>query len=122
MEQAHTCKRHCHAKSVARRNYIVVPNRTARLCNIGNATFRRALNIVAKGEKRITAQRNTFDSGKVGFLFFLCQRCRLFCKQCLPYALCQYVLIIIGNVNVNSIVAVRTSNLRQERRFNTFSC
>lgn len=53
MEQTNSCKRHNHAVFIAGFNYIVIPDRAARLCNILNTALMSPLNIVSKGEECI---------------------------------------------------------------------
>ncbi len=38
---------------------MVIPNRTARLCNIGYAAFMGALDVIAKREEGVGSQRYT---------------------------------------------------------------
>ena len=116
MEQSHACKCHCHAESVAGFNDIIVTNGAAGFCNIAYAALCRTFNIITEGEEGIGAKRNTLDRGKICFLFFLCQRFRLFGEQCLPCAICQNVLIIIGNIDINGIISVGAAYGRQERQ------
>ena len=65
MEQTQAAKCHGNTIFVAGFNHLLVADGTASLDNGGHAAAVRALNVVAEGEERVAAQRNTGDLGKV---------------------------------------------------------
>ena len=57
MEQPKPGKAHHNSVFVASFDYIVVPDRTAWLCDIAHTALMRALDVVAKREERIGTER-----------------------------------------------------------------
>ena len=64
MEQAHTCKRHGYAILVAGVDNIVVAYAASSLCDILYAALVGTLDVVAKGEEGIAAQRHALVLGE----------------------------------------------------------
>lgn len=60
------------------------------------------------------------ELGNPGFLFFPCERFRFFREQILPDAVGQDVFVIIGDVDVDSVVAVRAADIVAERQIQDF--
>ena len=120
MEQSHACECHCHAVFVACSDNIVITDGAAGFCNVGNAALRCSFDVVTEGEERVRAQSNACHCSQVCFLFFSCQRFGFFGEQCLPCAFCQYIFVIVGDINVDCVISVRTTYCRQERQVQNF--
>src|SRR5699024_5677450 len=85
MEQANARERHGDAVFVARGDYVVIANGTARLRDIGHAALVRALHVIAKGEERIAAQRHILQALEPFALFLCGERLRPHREILLPH-------------------------------------
>ena len=116
MEQANACECHCHAESVAGFNYIIITNGAAGLCHVGHTGAVRALDVVAKREERVAAQRNACLLIQPRALFFLRQRFGALGEEALPAAVRQHLVRLVGDEHVNCVVAVGTGDFLHERQ------
>ena len=62
MEQTDSGECHYHAVFVAGSDYIVITDRSARLCHISHTASVRTLDVVTKREERIGTKRNVWYS------------------------------------------------------------
>ena len=53
MEQTNSCKCHCHTVLIARRDNILITNRSTRLCDIFHTGLMCTLDIITEREERI---------------------------------------------------------------------
>ena len=95
---------------------MVVAHRTTSLSNVLHTRLVGTLDVVAKGEERITAQTYIGVLGKPGFLFFHRQRFRLLGEELLPGAFTQYIFIFVANIDIDGVVAVSTTNTFLKRQ------
>ena len=110
MEQAHTGKRHGDIVFVRRLDDVVVTDRAAGFNNVGNAALSRALNIVAEGEERVGADGHA-ALARDPFLALLCaQRLGALLENALPRAVSKHIFALVGNVDVDGVVAVGAAN------------
>ena len=114
MEQAHTSEGHYDTILIAGLNHMVISNGAAGLRDVFNTGLACALNIVTEGEECIGTNRNTGHSCNPSLLFFSSQHFRLNLKGLLPYALSQNIFIFVGDVNVDGVVAVGTTDVINE--------
>ena len=110
MEQTDAGERHHDAILVAGLNDIVIANRAARLCDVSDTGLLCALDVVAEREECVRTDGDAGLRCNPCFLLLCGQRLRLDLELSLPYALCQNVLILVGDVDVNRVVAVRTAD------------
>lgn len=120
VEQAQAGERHCNTVLVAGLNNIVITDRAACLCNILHAAAMRTLNVIAEREECVTAKSNVLQLSNPSLFLFASKRFRFFGEEVFPYAVSQYILIIIGDVNVDGVVAVGRRMLSLNGRANTF--
>ena len=71
MEQTKPTERHGNTVFVAGVNHLLVADGTAGLDNSGNAAAVRALNVIAEGKERVTAQTNACHFAQPFFLLNL---------------------------------------------------
>ena len=116
MEQAHARERHGDTVFVAHADDMVVPDRAARFRDIGHAALARALNVIPEGEKRVAAERNARDRGKICLLFLFCEQRGLRGKILLPHAVGKHIVTFVGDIDIDHIVPIRTPQRRQERQ------
>lgn len=119
MEEANVSKRHSDAVLVAGINNMIVTDTTACFCYVFNTTLMSTLNIVAEWEESITTYRYTLVLGNPSLLLLAGQWLRLLCKELLPNAVLQYILPLIGDIDIDGIVAVGTTDLLLKGRFIT---
>lgn len=120
MEQAQAGHGHGDIVFIARFDDIVVADRAAGLGDVVDAAAMGPFNVVAKGEEGIAAQGYAVELGDPGFLFFPCERFRFFREQVLPDAVGQDVFVVIGDVDVDGVVTVRTADIVAERQVQDF--
>ena len=111
VEQTNACECHCNAVFVASFNNMVIAYRAACLCNEFHTTLVSTFDIVAEWEERVRTKSYTFQCVKPCAFFFACQHFRFFCEELLPYSVCQYIVVIFADVDVDSVVAVCTADL-----------
>ena len=115
MEKAKPVKRHDHVILVAGHNDVVVANRSARLGNVLHAAFVGSLDVVAKGEEGVGTERHTGLRSQEFLLFLPGQPLRLLGKEFLPSTIREHIHVILGKININGIVPVRTADISAER-------
>ena len=114
VEQSHSCERHGHAVLVAAVDNHVVADRSAGLCDVGNAALLRTLDVIVEGEERIGAKGNARNCVKVSSLLLTCEGCGFGGKVLLPVAVCANVLFVLVDVAVDNVVAVGSAKLGLE--------
>ena len=70
----------------------------------------RTLNVISEREECVTAESNVLQLCNPSLFLFASQRFRFFGEEVFPYAVSQYIFIIIGDVNVDGVVAVGTTD------------
>ena len=116
MEQPDPRKRHGHAIFIADLDDVVVTDRTAWLGNVFNTALMGSFNVVSKGEEGVGAQGHILHLIQPCPLFFSCEYRRLLCKDLFPLAVCQYVHILVSDVNVDGIIPVGPFDLIDKRK------
>ena len=114
MEEANVSERHSDAVLVAGINNMIVTDTTACFCYVFNTTLMSTLNIVAEWEESVRTKANACVLCKPFLLFSLSEHLRLYLECVLPYALSQYIIMLVRNVNVDSVISVRTSYVVNE--------
>ena len=110
MEQAQAGEGHSDAIFIAGFNNIVIADGATCLSNILHAAAMSTFDIVTKGEEGITAKGNVLQLCQPSLLFSTSQRLWLFGEEVFPNAIGQNILVVIGNININGIIAIRTTN------------
>ena len=90
---------------------MVVADAAARLSNVLHAGFSRPLNVVAKGEERVGADRHAGLRGDPSLLFLHTQHFGPDLKDILPDTVGQQILILVGGVDVDGVVAVGAADV-----------
>ena len=98
----------------------LVADRAAGLGDIVDAAAMSPFDVVAKGEEGVAAKGYAVKLSNPGLLFFPRKGLRFFRKEILPDAVGQYVFIIIGNVDVDGVVPVRTTDVVAEGQAQDF--
>ncbi len=106
VEQTDADERHSDAVFVACLDDIVVADGASCLCDVLHSTLVCALDVVAEGEESVAAESYSSVAGYPFFLLFARQRFRLLLEEELPSAFAEHVIIVVGDVDINSIVAV----------------
>ena len=109
VEETYTCECHGYAILVAGLDHIVIAHRTARLGNKLYAALVRTLYVVAEGEESIAAQCHLGILGYPFLLLFAGEHLWLLLEKHLPCAFAQYIIIVVADIHVDSIVAVGTA-------------
>ena len=74
----------------------------------------RALHVIAKGEERIAAQRHILQALEPFALFLCGERLRPHREILLPHIVAQHVFPLLGNVDVDGVIAVRPAHTLAE--------
>ena len=90
---------------------MIITDRAARLRNIGHAAAMSSFDIVAEREKRIAAESHAAQLFKPRLFLVPRERFGTVRKYGLPHAVGKNVLIIIGNIYINRIVALRAADI-----------
>ena len=120
MEEAQAGHRHGNSIFIARFDDIVVADRTAGLGNVVDAAAMSSFDVVAKGEESVAAEGYAVELSNPGFLFFPRKGLRFFRKEILPDTVSQDVFVIVGDVDVDGIVPVRTADVVAEGQVQDF--
>ena len=114
MEQSHACVRHNDAVLIAAICYNVVTNTSAGLSDIGNAAAVSTLYIIIEGEECVTCKSDAASGCKICLLFLTSKGLGLMGEESLPVAVADSVLRIFAEVNVDSVISVRSANAGKE--------
>ena len=114
MEQPYARERHGNAVLVTGFYDIVVAYAAASLSNKLYAALVGTLDVVAEGEESIGAEANACVLSQPCLLFLACEYSRLYLEDTLPLALAENVLVLVADVNVDSVVAVCTADIINE--------
>ena len=77
-------------------------------------------NVITKREECVGAKSYAVQFFQPSFLFFAGKRFRFFSEEVFPNAICQNIFVVIGNVNIDGVVAVRTADICFERQCQNF--
>ena len=95
---------------------MVIANTAARLRHILHAALVCPLDIVAEGEEGVTAQTYALVLRYPGCLLLTRQRLGALGEELLPGAIGQHIVVVVGDIDVNGIVAVSTADAGHERQ------
>ena len=115
MEQAETGEGHDHVHVVAGFDDEVIADGAAGLCDVGDAGLVVTLNVVREREERVRTDGDTGDGREVRSLVFAEERSRLFGEQGFPFSIADDVFIVLGQVDVDGVVSLRTADTVFER-------
>ena len=116
MEQADTGECHCHSVFVAHIDHVVVTDRATRLCDILHAALVGTLNIITEREEGVGTESHILHLVEPCALLLLCEYRRLLSEDLLPLTLSENIHILVPDINVNGVVAVRTFDLVDKRK------
>ena len=114
MEQTNTGHGHGHTEVVTAGDHIAVPHRAAGLGNVLHAALCRTLNVILKGEERVRAQAHAGEFFVPSCLFLRSKGRRLLRKVPLPYAVCQQLIALRADIQVNGVCLLYTSDAADE--------
>lgn len=120
VEQTAARKAHDDTVLISRFDDLVITDGTASLGDIADAAAMGTLYIVAKGEESIGPQGNILVLGNPRPTFFPRHAFRLFCKERFPDSVSKDVIIVVGKIDINSIIPDRLRRIRlkgQAERF-----
>ena len=120
MEKPHSRKCHNHAVPVARLYDEVVPYGAARLRNIRNAAFFRALYIVPERKKRVRPERYSRNIIEICTHFLSREGLGTSLEIFLPIAVREHVLFVFIYISVNDIVPFGSAESIEERKIQDF--
>ena len=116
MEQTDACECHRHSVFIADFDHVVVTDRSARLCDIFYAALVCALDIVAEREEGVRSESHILHLVEPCALLFFREYRRLLREDFLPFAVSKNIHVLVSDVNVDGIVAVRTFDLVDKRK------
>ena len=116
VEQPYAGEGHCYAILVASLDNIVVTNRAAGLCYVLDTALVGTLYVVAEREEGVAAEAYACVLGYPCLLLLHGEHLRLLLEELLPCALCQHVVVLLADVNVDCVVAVGTAYAVNERQ------
>ena len=111
MEQTDACECHRHSVLIADFDHIVVTDRSARLCDIFYAALLLRVDIVAEREEGVRSESHILHLVEPCALLFFREYRRLLREDFLPFAVSKNIHVLVSDVNVDRIVAVRTFDL-----------
>ena len=109
MEESDACESHRDAILVACLDDIVVTHRATGLGYELHSRLMGTLNIIAEGEERVRAKGDTGILRYPCLLLLTCQRLWTLREEHLPCPLAQDIIIIVRDINVDSVVTVGTA-------------
>ena len=116
VEQTDTGECHCHSVFVAHIDHVVVTDRATRLCDILHAALVGTFDIVAEREEGVRAESHILHLVEPCTFFLFCEYRRFFGEYFLPLTVCENIHILVPDINVNGVVAVRTFDLVDKRK------
>ena len=117
MEKPHSGKAHNHSVLITLIDDKIIPYGSARFCDVCNAALLSPVDIVAEREECVTTECYARDRIEICLLLFLCKRCRTLCEILLPVAVGNNILALAGDVLVDHVIPVGTSESIKERKF-----
>ena len=114
VEQTDASEGHGNAVLVAGIDNMIVTNATTSLCNVLNTTLVGTFNIVTEWEEGIATQTYIGVLCNPLFLFLACERLGLLCEEFLPFTIGQHIHVIVADIDVDGVVAIGTTDIRQE--------
>ena len=117
MEQPNAGKRHDHIVFIADGDDVIISKRPAGLRYVLHAALMSALDVVAKGEECIGTQRHSCHRVKPCPLLFLCKDIRLDFEYLLPLTFCQYIHILVSDIEIDGVIADRPLDLVHKGQF-----
>ena len=116
MEQTNAGECHRHSVFVAHIDHVVVTDRSARLGDILYAALVGTLDIVAEREEGIGAESHILHLIEPCAFLLLCEYRRLLSEDLLPLTLSENIHILVPDINVDGVVAVRTFDIVDKRK------
>ncbi len=95
---------------------IVIANGAPCLRHVFYAALMGSFDIVSKREKRVGAEGDAGHRRQPFSPFLRCQRLRLPGKYLLPFAVAEDIIVIFGDIYVDSVVSVRTLEILLKRK------
>ena len=106
VEQSHAGEAHRHAVSVGSLDDIVIADASARFRNILDSALSCALDIVTEWEESVGTDRDSALSGDPRRFLLRSEDFGLDLENRLPGTLAQDIVMLIGNIYVDSVVSV----------------
>ena len=116
MEQSLSGKGHGDAVFIRGLDDVVVADRAAGFRDVGDAALSRALNIVAEREERVGADGHAALAGDPVLALLHRQRLGALLEDALPCTVGQNVVTLVGNINIDGVVAVRAADTVHKRQ------
>ena len=114
MEQAHAGEGHGNAVLVGGGDDVIITDGATGLGDVLHAALAGALHVVAEGEECIAAHGHAGLGGDPRLLLLCGQRLRLDLEAQLPHALSQNILVLVGGVDIDGVVAVGAADTVDE--------
>ena len=109
MEKTHACEGHRDAILVAGVDNMVVADGATGLGDVLHTALVGALDVVSEGEEGITTQCHARVLGYPRFLGLGGKHFGLLGEELLPGAVAQYILVLVGDIDIDGVVAVGTA-------------
>ena len=116
VEQTNAGECHRHSVFVAHIDHVVVTDRSARLGDILYAALVGTLDIVAEWEEGVRAESHILHLVEPCAFLLFCEYRRLLCEDLLPLTLSENIHVLISDINVDGVVAVRTFDFVDKRK------
>ena len=106
MEKSHSGKAHRDVILVAALDDEIVADRSAGLCDVGNAGLLRALDVITEGEEGVRAECYAADCIEVCSLLLAGEGLGALGKVLLPITVGANVLLILIDIAVDDVISV----------------
>ena len=116
VEQTNTGECHRHSVFVAHIDHVVVTDISTRLCDILYAALVGTFDIVAEREEGVRSESHILHLVEPCALLLFREYRRLLREDFLPFAVSKNIHILVPDINVNGVVAVRTFDLVDKRK------
>ena len=116
MEQADTGEGHGDAIAVAGGDDMVVADAAAGLSHILHTRLVGAFDVITEGEEGVRAKAYAGVAGYPGSFLLTCERFGAFGEELLPGAVGEDIVMIVGDVDVDGVVAISTTDAGHERQ------
>ena len=116
VEKSYASECHGNAILVAGVDNMVIAHAASGLCYVFNSTLMSTLDIVAKGEESVAAKGNARVLGYPLLLLFASEHLGLLLEELLPCAFAQYVIMVVGDIHVDGVVAIGAADVVNKRQ------
>ena len=108
MEKPDPREAHDHPVAIAGFDHLIVPDRAAGFCHVGDSAFFRPLDIVSEGEECIRSERHPIVCGDPGLPLLFRKGLGSGLKHLFPGPVPQDILLLGSDIEIDRIITIRT--------------